>query len=286
MTLIKILNYSAAESLEAFAKIVYQLLQDVQERIGFRAQNYLESDILNYRPSAGDLAYPEKLEMMESIALSLQENYLRRADSRSSIVSMTSLASQEVESINQQAEQASKSRASNSPADLHGMWYPTVRRTLVCLSRLYRCIDRAIFQSLSQQALAYCIQSVSNAAAQISQKKTNIDGELFEVKHLLILREQIAPFRVDFTVKETSLDFSKVKTAAFELLQKRKQLFALGSNNALLEFLLDGTPQVWILFLKIAQRQYSLGLPDCKIMTQQIFSLKDTELGLYFNACL
>ena len=61
---------------------------------------------------------------------------------------------------------------------------------------------------------------------------------------MLILREQIAPFRVDFTLKETSLDFSKVKTAAYGLLQKRKQLFALGSNNAILEFLLDGTPQV------------------------------------------
>ena len=124
------------------------------------------------------------------------------------------------------------------------MWYPTVRRTLVCLSRLYRCIDRPIFQGLSQEALTYCIQSVSNAASAISAKKSSIDGELFEIKHLLILREQIAPFRVDFTVKETSLDFSKVKTAAFELLHKRKQLFALGSNNALLEFLLDGTPQV------------------------------------------
>lgn len=61
---------------------------------------------------------------------------------------------------------------------------------------------------------------------------------------MLILREQIAPFRVDFTVKETSLDFSKVKTAAFGLLQKRKQLFSMGSNNALLEFLLEGTPQI------------------------------------------
>lgn len=61
---------------------------------------------------------------------------------------------------------------------------------------------------------------------------------------MLILREQIAPFRVDFTAKETSLDFSKVKTAAFGLLQKRKQLFSMGSNNALLEFLLEGTPQI------------------------------------------
>lgn len=74
--------------------------------------------------------------------------------------------------------------------------------------------------------------------------QTTIDGELFEIKHLLILREQIAPFRVDFTVRETSLDFSKVKTAAYGLLQKRKQLFTMGSNNALLEFLLEGTPQL------------------------------------------
>uniref|UniRef100_A0A182N6H8 Conserved oligomeric Golgi complex subunit 3 n=1 Tax=Anopheles dirus TaxID=7168 RepID=A0A182N6H8_9DIPT len=236
------------DALEAFAKIVYQLLQDVQERIGFRAQNYLESDIRNYRPSAGDLAYPEKLEMMESIALSLQETqnphpHLRRVDSRSSITSGMSLAS--LDTTAPAADAVLKARPTgNSPADLHGMWYPTVRRTLVCLSRLYRCIDKSIFQSLSQQALAHCIHSVSTAAGQIAQNRTTIDGELFEIKHLLILREQIAPFRVDFTAKETSLDFSKVRTAAYELLQKRKQLFSLGSNNALLEFLLDGTPQV------------------------------------------
>lgn len=37
--------------------------------------------------------------------------------------------------------EASSLQTSISPADLHGMWYPTVRRTLVCLSKLYRCID-------------------------------------------------------------------------------------------------------------------------------------------------
>ncbi|XP_075153992.1 conserved oligomeric Golgi complex subunit 3 [Haematobia irritans] len=227
--------------LEAFASVANQLLQDVQERLVFRAHLYLQSDILHYKPSSGDLAYPEKLEMMESIALSLQgAPHLKRFDSRSSLVSTTSNIT-EAESID---TSVSRVRNMNSPADLHGMWYPTVKRTLVCLSRLYRCVDRPIFQGLSQEALKLCIQSVSSASSKISQAKTPIDGELFEIKHLLILREQIAPFRVDFTAKETSLDFSKVKTAAFGLLQKRKQLFSMGSNNALLEFLLEGTPQI------------------------------------------
>lgn len=230
------------ENLEAFGKIINQLLQDVQERLVFRAYLYLQSDILNYNPSPGDLAYPEKLEMMESIALSLQEaaaagGPLRRSDSRQSLVS-------DIDSASVAAEQAFKSKSGNSFADLHGMWYPPVRRTLVCLSRLYRCIDRPIFQGLSQEAISHCIVSVSAAGQQIASKKSPIDGELFEIKHLLILREQIAPFRVDFTVKETSLDFSKMKTAAFELIQKRSRLFSMGSSNALLEFLLDGTPQV------------------------------------------
>lgn len=81
----------------------------------------------------------------------------------------------------------------DSPADLHGMWYPTVRRTLVCLSRLYRCIDRPIFQGLSQEALTFCIQSVSNAAQQISAKKVSKLAEV--MKSIQLKRSVLGHYR-------------------------------------------------------------------------------------------
>ncbi len=124
------------------------------------------------------------------------------------------------------------------------MWYPPVRRTLVCLSKLYRCLEREIFQGLSQEALVACMDSVARAANQISSQKTAMDGRLFQIKHLLILREQIAPFHVDLSVRETSLDFSRLRTAAASLFAKRRDILSLGSNNALLEFLLEGSPEV------------------------------------------
>ncbi|XP_014366007.2 conserved oligomeric Golgi complex subunit 3 isoform X3 [Papilio machaon] len=227
-------------ALAALGAAARALLQDAQERLVFRAHVHLRRDVLLYRPAPGDLAYPDKLEMMEQIALSIQEQSLKRSDSRNSMVSDVSATSQEVANINIEAQR----RPQASPADLHGMWYPGVRRTLAALSRLYRCLEKRVFQGLAQEAISLCVQSVDNAAKQISATKTNIDGELFQIKHLLILREQIAPFQVDFVIKETTLDFSNMKNAAYGLMQKPRQIFSLNSNNALLEFLLEGTPMV------------------------------------------
>ena len=73
------------------------------------------------------------------------------------------------------------------------------------------------------QVLSACLQSVAAAAATISAHpaKQPADGQLFEIKHLLILREQIAPFQVDFKVKETSLNFGQIKSAAVSLINNR-----------------------------------------------------------------
>uniref|UniRef100_A0A8D1UCD9 Conserved oligomeric Golgi complex subunit 3 n=1 Tax=Sus scrofa TaxID=9823 RepID=A0A8D1UCD9_PIG len=207
-----------AEQLGAFAAGVKQMLEDVQERLVYRTHIYIQTDITGYKPAPGDLAYPDKLVMMEQIAQSLKDEQkkvplealfsdvrLEEAEPRNSLTKSGS-----TDSLNPRPQ------TTISPADLHGMWYPTVRRTLVCLSKLYRCID------------------------------TQIDGQLFLIKHLLILREQIAPFHTEFTIKEISLDLKKTRDAAFKILNPMTvpRFFRLNSNNALIEFLLEGTPEI------------------------------------------
>ncbi|XP_064456562.1 conserved oligomeric Golgi complex subunit 3-like isoform X2 [Ornithodoros turicata] len=259
--------------LKAFGKVAQQMLEDVQERLVYRTLVYIRTDILGYNPAPGDLAYPEKLEMMESIAESLAaQNSLSRSSSRASLVSIGSSGSIPINSaltttdthtepavlqvsssqnvaeaggpVQTTVHQYETKSKGYSPADLHGMWYPTVRRTLVCLSKLYRCLDKTIFQGLSQEVLAMCIESLDVAGKAIEKKKTSLDGELFQIKHLLILREQIAPFQIDFAIKETSLDFTRIREAALSLYHKKSKLFSIGTNNALWEFVFEGTLQI------------------------------------------
>ena len=90
------------------------------------------------------------------------------------------------------------------------MWYPTVRRTLMCLSKLYRSVEKEIFQEVSHEALKACIGSIVYASGMIQAKKTPFDGQLFLIKHLLILREQITPFNIIHSSSETALDFSNL----------------------------------------------------------------------------
>uniref|UniRef100_A0A668AYI3 Conserved oligomeric Golgi complex subunit 3 n=1 Tax=Myripristis murdjan TaxID=586833 RepID=A0A668AYI3_9TELE len=198
--------HNNAGQLGAFDAVVKQMLEDVQERLVYRTHIYIQTDITGYNPAPGDLAYPEKLEMMERIAQSLKEEQMKLM-SQESMFSDVQLEDPDA----RRNSNASRLQTSISPADLHGMWYPTVRRTLVCLSKLYRCIDRAVFQGLSQEALSACIQSLLKASDIILKNKVGTN---------------IMPIGKKITGKAVP------------------KFFRLNSHNAILEFLLEGTPEI------------------------------------------
>ncbi len=120
------------DHLSAFEGVCSQMLEDVQERFVYRTHIYIREEILNYNPSSGDLSYPEKLEIMEKIAEKQKQQQLQKSNSSDSESSISS---------------ASDMNSRLSPQDQHGMWFPTLRRTLISLSKLYRCLDVKLYSN-------------------------------------------------------------------------------------------------------------------------------------------
>ena len=111
-----------SEELKAFEAICKQMLEDVQERLVYRTNIFIKEEVFGYQPSNGDVMYPEKLQMMQDIQK--QQQAKNQAEAKC-------VKTEDGETLQLVQTQ------STSAVDIHGMWYPTVRRVLVCLSKLY-----------------------------------------------------------------------------------------------------------------------------------------------------
>ncbi|XP_018449460.1 conserved oligomeric Golgi complex subunit 3 isoform X1 [Raphanus sativus] len=198
---VEVLGEQSARQIETLAGLrptLQRILADVNERLTFRARTYIRDEIANYIPSYEDLDYPGKLE------------------GSANTPSDTNLEAQDDEN-----------------ADVFKTWYPPLEKTLSCLSKLYRCLEPAVFTGLAQEAVEVCSLSVQKASKLIIKRTTTMDGQLFLIKHLLILREQIAPFDIEFSVTHKELDFSHLLEHLRRILRGQASLFDWSRSTSL-----------------------------------------------------
>ncbi|XP_066327016.1 conserved oligomeric Golgi complex subunit 3-like isoform X1 [Miscanthus floridulus] len=182
------------ESVAGLRPILQRILADVHERLAFCARTHIREEIANFRPSDEDLDYPGKLE--------------RSVDT-------------------------SSSATVGDNSDIYVTWYRPLEKTVSCLSKLYRCLEPSVFTGLAQEAVEVCSTSLQSASKVISKKGTHMDGQLFLIKHLLILREQIAPFDIEFSVTHKELDFSHLLDHLRRILRGQVSLFDWSRSTSL-----------------------------------------------------
>lgn len=186
-----------SESLAGLQPTFERILADVHERLTFRARTHIRDEIANYLPLNEDLDYPAKLEQSP----------------------VTEEGDQDVQSDDNQ--------------NLIRTWYAPLEKTLSLLSKLYRCLEPAVFTGLAQEAVEVCSLSIQKASKLISQRSSPMDGQLFLIKHLLILREQIAPFDIEFSVTHKELDFSHLLEHLRRLFRGQASLFDWSRSSSL-----------------------------------------------------
>ncbi|KAB1227077.1 Conserved oligomeric Golgi complex subunit 3 [Morella rubra] len=155
-----------SESLAGLRPTLQRILADVHERLTFRSRTYIRDEIANYLPSDEDLDYPAKLE--------------------------------------RSVEDKSETTADEENPDVFKTWYPPLEKTVSCLSKLYRCLEPAVFTGLAQEAVEVCSISI-----------------------------QIAPFDIEFSVTHKELDFSHLLEHLRRILRGQASLFDWSRTTSL-----------------------------------------------------
>ncbi|KAJ4808906.1 Conserved oligomeric Golgi complex subunit 3 [Rhynchospora pubera] len=182
------------ESVAGLRPTLQRILADIHERLAFCARTHIREEIANYRPSDADLDYPKKLE---------------------------------------RTVEAASTPAHEDNSDIYETWFRPLEKTVSCLSKLYHCLEPAVFTGLAQEAVEVCSISTQNASKSIVKKSGQMDGQLFLIKHLLILREQIAPFDMEFSVTYKELDFSHMLEHLRRILRGQVSLFDWSRSTSL-----------------------------------------------------
>ncbi|CAG8739718.1 7470_t:CDS:2, partial [Cetraspora pellucida] len=97
-----------------------------------------------------------------------------------------------------------------------------------------------IFDDIAQDVVNLCLQSLLTTS-EIVAKESRLDGQLFLIKHLLILKDQIASFDTQFIHEEKDLDFSQITDALSEILQNK---YSILSPTTLIGLASKGIPKV------------------------------------------
>ena len=219
------------ETGDVMRPFVQALLGDIRERLVFRAQSFIKEEVENYRPSDADLDYPGKLEHTSTAAM--QDNIATGAN-----VLPEDHADQSLQPI------TGHSKSGRS----HQSWYPPLQSTLSCLAVLYRSLDSRTFSGLAQEAVQICSESILTASRTVMSRRSSFDGQLFAIKHLLVLREQISPFESDLaahSVPTRELDFSHLRGQMRRMLAGELSLFSTSPDaNALIVLAAKGAPRL------------------------------------------
>jgi conserved oligomeric Golgi complex subunit 3 len=202
---------SASPTTMAAARAITSVIQDSQERLIFCANSTLQKEVIKFQATPSDLNYPDKL----------------RQPNKDETSASTSSVDDDV--MEQQLQQVYES------------WFPPIRTVLKILSKIFRVVETRVFEDMALQSVRSCTKCLKDGAEYIKSHQTEMDADLFLVKHFLILREQLSPFDIELRSVERQLDFSDAgKAVARFLANRNRRVFSVSTENALVTLLREG----------------------------------------------
>ncbi|QKX56757.1 uncharacterized protein TRUGW13939_03864 [Talaromyces rugulosus] len=205
-------EYNDPNQLE-FSSLIQPALEDAQTRLVFQVQTILRNEIERYRPKPEDLEYPRRNQKQ------LNSSTGAPLSGRKMSETIMPIAPTVVDEDTDSPNEKDALWDIDTQAMFQG-WYPTLRKAIWLLSRIYRLVNSTVFDDLAHQIVHQTTESIHQASTQISSKSSATDAQLFLIKHLLILKQQIVAFDIEYVTPDVSFDFSGVTNTFWELRER------------------------------------------------------------------
>ncbi|KAJ3830003.1 Sec34-like family-domain-containing protein [Lentinula raphanica] len=224
------------------SQLLQMILQDAQTRLFFKAQAVVQSDIRHYVAKSDDLAYPAKL----LNAVGMRDSSYEK-DNFSGVWS----------------RQPVSDKDQGASLENQHTWFPTLRKTVLVLEQLHEFVNPAIFEDIAEEAIVLCQASLvaasenivnslppslnrpssspepENSTSESVARSTLLDGHLFLIRHLLILREVPARFGLGSDSSDNLVNANTNRTSSWDG-TKTQKISASGSVTDTLASLLGG----------------------------------------------
>ena len=105
-----------------------------------------------------------------------------------------------------------------------------MRKAIAMLSQIYQLVSSSIFDDLAHRIVHECLTSLQAAHTLANTRLGKLEADLFLIKHLLVLRQQITEFDIEYVPADVQIDFSGI-AEVFSLV--RKEGVTLNTKNLL-----------------------------------------------------
>lgn len=180
-----------------YDKVFEPIVQRLQATLILRVQNYVQHQIVKYTPTKDSFIIANRKSIRrDSTATKDQEDPMVRTF---------------MESFQDQRDDST----SEDQGNVLESYYPPLVRGLALLSRIYEMVNSVIFDDLAHHIVQDCMVSLETAYNKVQSSTSDLNN--FEVKlaylrNLLMLRQQLQSFNIQYSVNETYLDFSGVES--------------------------------------------------------------------------
>ncbi|CAD6622094.1 HN1_G0002320.mRNA.1.CDS.1 [Saccharomyces cerevisiae] len=237
-----------------YDKLFEPIVQKVQARLILRVQIYVQKNILSYRPTRDVFMISNRRRKSKTSLQGGNEDATTSDDNPDPLLEsyLSSFKNRSILPIspNDADDKCIDSEESTDKISQLQTYYPPLLKTLALLSKIYEMINSVVFDDLAHHVVHDCIVSLRNAYDMVIKSSVgksdfnNLDISLAYLKNLLMLRDSIQNFNIQYTVNETYLDFSGVEGFFKSLKENGRNVLKKTKSSSILTLARELVPKV------------------------------------------